>query len=51
MLRFTLAWLYSESDGTRWPFDTFWREVTGEPLAGTTEHLDRERRFNAVHIG
>jgi hypothetical protein len=26
-LRFTLAWLYSASDGTRWVYDDFWRNI------------------------
>ena len=51
MLRFTLAWLYNESDGTRWVFDTFWRELTEVPPEGRHEHMDRVCRRQAVHSG
>lgn len=57
-LRFTLAFLYAHSDGTRWPFDQFWQSVTRHPpssdrlppaVAGTGRHAGAYGALNGIY--
>ncbi len=49
-LRFTLAYLFGVSNGTRWPFDAFWKAVTQIPNVERTPNIqavERSARANA----